>query len=410
MERKKPLPWKKELHTVYEEYTGLCHELLENTIPEEERLREVSFMEYEKKELEEAAIKAGEEEELEQEFHRLSNGEAIVEGMTSIYRLTGEGSESAADSLGRAVRQIGRLSELDGGMEEFSGRLQELESLLNDFNRDISAYMDDFTFDGELLKETEDRLNLVHGLMAKYGGSYDKIQEYYEGLVHKLSKYADYERYKEELEIKKAAAEKKLRNLCQELSSLRKENAGVLKQAITTSLEELNFLQVQFDIEFRPLERMTANGFDEVEFMISTNPGEDKKPLGKVASGGELSRIMLAIKSVLADKDDVDTLIFDEIDTGISGRTAQKVSEKLSAISKSHRVISITHLPQIASMADEHYLIEKHMEAETTKTQIHCLSEEESVAELARMLGGAEITEAVVHSAKEMKELAKGLK
>lgn len=408
--KEKTVALKKELHTVYEEYTSLCQELLENTIPEEERLREISFMEYEKKELEEAAIKAGEEEELELEFHRLSNGEAIIEGMTSIYRLTGEGSESAADSLGRAVRQIGRLTELDGGMEEFSSRLQELESLLNDFNRDISAYMDDFTFDSELLRETEERLNLIHGLMAKYGGSYDKIQEYYEEIVHKLSKYADYERYKEELEVKKAAAEKKLRKLCQELSRLRKENAAVLTQAITVSLEELNFLQVQFDIEFRQLERMTANGFDEVEFMISTNPGEDKKPLGKVASGGELSRIMLAIKSVLADKDDVDTLIFDEIDTGISGRTAQKVSEKLSAISKSHQVISITHLPQIASMADEHYLIEKHRENEVTKTQIHCLSEEESVTELARMLGGAEITEAVVHSAREMKELAKGLK
>lgn len=401
---------KKELRGCYTEYTSLCEELLKNTIPEEERLRELSFMEYEKKELEEAAIKRGEEESLEQEFHRLSNGEAIIGGMASVYQLTGEGSGSAADSLGRAVRQLGRLTELDEGMVDFSNRLQELEGLLNDFNRDISAYMDDFTFDGELLKETEERLNLIHGLMAKYGGSYDKVEEYYQELLHKLTKYADYEAYKEELETKKAAAEKKLEGLCKELSSIRKANAEVLKKAITTALEELNFLQVEFDIEFRRLEHMTANGFDEVEFVISTNPGEDKKPLGKVASGGELSRIMLAIKSVLADKDEVDTLIFDEIDTGISGRTAQKVSEKLSAISKSHQVISITHLPQIASMADEHYLIEKRRLEETTKTQIHCLTEEESVTELARMLGGVEITEAVIHSAREMKALAKGVK
>lgn len=401
---------KKDIRALYGEYAKLCEEIADNTMPEEERLRELSFMEYEKKELEEANIKPGEEEELEQEFRRLSNGEAILEGMAAIYRLTGEGEAAAAEALGRAVRQVGKLLELDGEMEGFAARLDELEGLLNDFNRDISAYMDDFTFDAELLRETEERLELVHRLMAKYGGSYEKLMEYYQNLQDKLKKYADYEAYKEELEGKKAEAEEKLQSLCQELSSLRMEHSRILKEAICQALEELNFLQVQFDIEFRQLSRLTANGFDEVEFVISTNPGEDKKPLGKVASGGELSRIMLAIKSVLADKDAVDTLIFDEIDTGISGRTAQKVSEKLSAISKSHQVISITHLPQIASMADSHYLIEKHMEGEAAQTQIHCLAEEESVLELARMLGGAQITDAVVHSAKEMKELALGLK
>lgn len=401
---------KKEIRAYYGEYARLCSEIAENTIPEEERLRELSFMEYEKKELEEADIKEGEEELLEQEFSRLSNGEAIMEGMALVYHLTGEGPESAAETLGRAVRQFSRLSELDEGIGGFASRLMELESLLNDFNRDISEYMDDFVFDEKLLRETEERLNRIHGLMAKYGGSYERVQEYYQNLKNKLEKYADYERYKEKLETEKAEVEKKLLHLCEKLSDLRKKNAKMLKEAITVALEELNFLQVQFDIEFRKLERLTADGFDEVEFMVSTNPGEEKKPLGKVASGGELSRIMLAIKSVLADKDTVDTLIFDEIDTGISGRTAQKVSEKLSAISKSHQVISITHLPQIASMADEHYLIEKHREGETTKTQIHCLKEEESVLELARMLGGVQITEAVIHSAREMKQLASGLK
>lgn len=401
---------KTEIRSLYEEYAKLCEEIEENTVPEEERLRELSFMEYEKKELEEAHIRPGEEEELELEYKKLSNGEAITAGMAGIYRLTGDGEASAAEAVGRAVRQVGRLTELDEGIGEFASRLTELEGLLNDFNRDLSEYMSDFTFDAELLRETESRLNLVHGLMAKYGGSYEAIQEYYESLLHKLEKYADYETYKEKLEAEKCRLEAELRSRCETLSGFRKESAGILKKAIHTALEELNFLQVQFDIEFRPLEKLTANGFDEVEFMISTNPGEDKKPLGKVASGGELSRIMLAIKSVLADKDAVDTLIFDEIDTGISGRTAQKVSEKLAAISKSHQVISITHLPQIASMADEHYLIEKHTKDNETKTQIHCMTEEESVMELARMLGGAQITEAVVHSAKEMKELASRLK
>jgi DNA repair protein RecN (Recombination protein N) len=401
---------KKEIKGLYEEYTHLCHELEENSIPKEELLRELSFLEYEKKEIEEAQIKKGEVEKLEQEFRRLSNAEAITEGMTLVYRLTGEGEEAASDSIGRAARQLSRLTELDEGVGDFLSRLSEVEELLCDFNRDISEYLNDFAFDEELYRTTENRLNLLHGLMAKYGGSYERLLEHYEELVEKLKKYEDYEAYQENLKQKKDEAEKILRTQCEKLSKIRKENAKILKKAIIKALEELNFLQVEFDIEFRPLERMTANGFDEVEFVISTNPGEDKKPLGKVASGGELSRIMLAIKSVLADKDAVDTLIFDEIDTGISGRTAQRVSEKLSAIAKSHQVISITHLPQIASMADEHYLIEKKQEKESTKTQIHSLTKEESVMELARMLGGAKITEAVIHSAREMKELAERLK
>ena len=401
---------KQKIKVLYEEYTGLCKEIDDNTMPEEERLRELSFMEYEKKELEEAKLSRGEEEELEQEFRRLSNGEVILRGMTDIYQLTGEGNGSAEDCMGRAVRQIARLTELDDEIVEFSTRLIELEGLINDFNRDLAAYMNDFSFDEEQLRNTEERLNLVHGLMAKYGGSYEQVQVYYEKLIHKLEKYAAYEEYKAKVEEKKLEAERKLIDLCQQLSSLRTETADILKKAIQQALEELNFLQVDFDIEFKRLEHFTANGFDEVEFVISTNPGEDKKPLGKVASGGELSRIMLAIKSVLADKDVVDTLIFDEIDTGISGRTAQKVSEKLAEISKSHQVISITHLPQIASMADEHYLIEKTSEDMSTKTQIYCLSKEDSVSELARMLGGVEITDAVLQSAREMKELAAALK
>lgn len=401
---------KQQIRVLHEEYVGLLFELNQNLMPKEEYLRELSFMEYEKKELEEAQLREGEEEDLEQEFRRLSNGEAIMEGMAAVYRLTGEGDESAADSLGRAVRQIGRLAELEDGIGDFASQLTELEELLNDFNRDIAAYMEDFTFDEGLLHMTEERLNLVHGLMAKYGGSYEQVQDYYKKLLHKLERYTNYEKYKAELEKKRAETESQLLELCGQLSELRKKNAAILKKAIRKALEELNFLQVEFDIKFSQLEQPGANGFDEVEFTISTNPGEDLKPLAKVASGGELSRIMLAIKSVLADKDSVDTLIFDEIDTGISGRTAQKVSEKLSAISKSHQVILITHLPQIASMADEHYLIEKSSESLVTQTRIHCLTEEESVMELARMLGGAKITEAVIHSAREMKELASGLK
>ena len=180
-----------------------------------------------------------------------------------------------------------------------------------------------------------------------------------------------------------------------------------MTEAIRTALVDLNFLEVQFSMEFERTEQLTANGFDEMEFVISTNPGEELKPLGQVASGGELSRIMLAIKAVLADVDQIDTLIFDEIDTGISGRTAQKVSEKLNYIGRSHQVICITHLPQIAAMADNHYRIEKGVVNQKTVTRIDHLDDGQEIEELARMLGGAVITDTVLESSREMKELAR---
>ena len=194
------------------------------------------------------------------------------------------------------------------------------------------------------------------------------------------------------------------------LSNLRKEAAKSLQKAIREGLLDLNFLDVQFEIVFDDLDDYTANGKDEIEFMISMNPGEPVKPLGDVASGGELSRIMLAIKAVMAEKDQIETLIFDEIDVGISGRTAQKVSEKMAVIGKNHQVICITHLAQIAAMADVHYAIEKKVSNGKTKTVITLLNKEQEVAELARILGGAEITDTVMQSAAEMKELAKRAK
>ena len=173
---------------------------------------------------------------------------------------------------------------------------------------------------------------------------------------------------------------------------------------------DLNFLDVRFEIHCEPLGHYTENGQDSIEFMISTNPGETVKPLGKVASGGELSRIMLAVKSVLADADAIETLIFDEIDTGISGRTAQKVSEKMAVIARKHQVICITHLPQIAAMADDHYVIEKSAMEQRTITEIYHLSDDASVGEIARLLGGVEITDAVMQNAREMKNLAQSKK
>ena len=214
----------------------------------------------------------------------------------------------------------------------------------------------------------------------------------------------DYDAYLAGLQKNVSEKEKQLEQLSREVSDIRKKESKKLTESIKNALLDLNFLDVQFMMEFAETD-YTANGIDDAQFLISTNPGEPVKPLGKVASGGELSRIMLAIKTVMAS-DKIGTLIFDEIDSGISGRTAQMVSEKMNALGRSHQIICITHLPQIAAMADSHFLIEKSVENQATVSKIHKLTDEESVEELARMLGGVEITDTVLENAREMKQMA----
>jgi DNA repair protein RecN (Recombination protein N) len=258
----------------------------------------------------------------------------------------------------------------------------------------------------EELQEVTIRLDLVNHLKSKYGNSIEQIKSYCKECEKKLEKFRDYDLYMEKLGKDLKNAEEKLRNLSERLSQIRQKKATILTEKIREALVSLNFLDVKFEMVFERLEHFTANGFDDAEFIISTNPGEELRPLSRVASGGELSRIMLGIKSVLADKDEIETLIFDEIDVGISGRTAQKVSEQLSNIAGHHQIICITHLAQIAAMADTHFVIEKQTDGFTTQTQIRELNADETIDELSRILGGAQITERVKENAKEMKELA----
>ena len=220
----------------------------------------------------------------------------------------------------------------------------------------------------------------------------------------------NFEERKEKLERQWKEKEEELSKTSAVLTKVRKKWAKQLQEQIILGLQDLNFLNVSFEISFEEREKFTALGKDQIHFLISTNPGESLKPLGKIVSGGELSRIMLALKAILADRDQIETLIFDEIDTGISGRTAQKVSEKMAVIGHHHQVLCITHLPQIAAMADSHFEIEKQVEGTKTTTQIHPLDEEASIRELARLLGGAQITGAVLENAREMKKLARECK
>ncbi len=394
----------------YRKYQKMRKELSEGEIPEEERLREISFMEYELEEIHQAKLVSGEEEELEQQYKILSNATDIAQGLGEIYSMTGDGSSTAAEQLGRSMRILHKLSEYSPQMEEFAGQLSEIDALLTDFNRDISCYMDDFETGGEQLVQVENRLNLVRTIKAKYGATTVLVEEYAKKLQNKLAQYQEYQEYRERLELELENQKEILEKLAEEISTIRKKVSRVLEQEITQALIDLNFLQVRFEIAIRPQEQFGATGKDEVEFMLSTNPGMELKSLGKAASGGELSRIMLAVKAVLAKHDEIPTLIFDEIDVGISGRTAQKVAEKMAYIGKTHQVICISHLAQIAAMADAHYLIEKQNEENHTSTRIRLLGQEESAEELARILGGVEITEAVRESAGEMKRMAQEVK
>ena len=397
---------KQELEQAYKEYMKIKQEYEQSGIDEEKRLREISFLEYEVNEIQSANLKAGEDEELAVQYKKLSNANAISEGLQATYRYTGYDSTAAGDSIGRALRQLTKIAEFDETIAGFLSQANDIDALLNDMNRDLSQYISDLEDPEEELQEVTKRLDLINHLKVKYGNSMSQIMDYCKASEEKLHKYRDYDDYMLKLGKDMAVAEAKVKELCEKLSEIRKRKAGELTVKIREALIALNFLEVKFEMVFERTVHYSANGFDDGEFIISTNPGEALKPLSRVASGGELSRIMLGIKSVLADKDEIETLIFDEIDVGISGRTAQKVSEQLSIIARHHQIICITHLAQIAAMADSHYSIEKQTDGMTTQTEIKRLTEEESITELSRILGGAEITERVRDSAKEMKELA----
>lgn len=395
---------KEKLAQCYQEYRKLKDELEHANLDGEERARELSFLEYEVKEIEDAQLTVGEDEELEAVFRKYSNGKKIMDAVGAANAATSEDDESASERIGRALRELSSVSAYDERVKEMEEQLTEIDNLLSDFNHELASYLSDEEFDEETFYETEKRLDLINHLKSKYGNTIADILKYGEEKAERITVLNDYDAYLAGLQKNVSEKEKQLEQLSREVSDIRKKESKKLTESIKNALLDLNFLDVQFMMEFAEID-YTANGIDDAQFLISTNPGEPVKPLGKVASGGELSRIMLAIKTVMAS-DKIGTLIFDEIDSGISGRTAQMVSEKMNALGRSHQIICITHLPQIAAMADSHFLIEKSVENQATVSKIHKLTDEESVEELARMLGGVEITDTVLENAREMKQMA----
>ena len=386
----------------YRTYQSLKRAMESFSLDEEGRRREADFTRFEIEEIENAGIRPGEEEELAARYRKFIHGQKIADCMQTAYRAVD------TDQIGRALREVESVVQYDDALSEIASGLADVETILSDLNRSISDYMNEMEFDAEDFRKTEERLDFIRGLMTKYGNTEEAVLERLEEKKQRLEELEHYDELAAKAKRDFEKQEKEMLALCEKLSAERKKAAAVLEARIREELLDLNFLHVEFKIDVRRLEQFGASGFDEVEFLISTNPGSiPPRPLGDVASGGELSRIMLAIKTVLADTDDIPTLIFDEIDTGISGRTAQMVSERLSYIARKHQVLCITHLPQIAAMADTHFEIKKTVENGKTITKIHRLNEEEQVEELARLLGGAEITDAVRENAREMKRLAK---
>lgn len=393
-------PVKQTIADRYRIYRSLEEKLRGFDLDAESRIREADFLRFEIEEIEASALKEGEEEELTSVYRRYSHSRRIAECLGAAYEAV-EG-----EWLARALKEVEQASEYDESLGGVRDQLYDADSILRDAGREMSAYLDSMEMDEETFRKTEERLDLIHNLQAKYGPAVEAIFQKLEQKKKRLGELEDYDAHKKRMEQELEECRNGLEKLCTQLTGIRKKASRTLVKKIRQGLVDLNFLDVEFDMEFEKLDHFTPSGWDGAQFLISTNPGQPMRPLKDVASGGELSRIMLAIKTVLADSDDIPTLIFDEIDTGISGRTAQKVSEKLMLIARSHQVICITHLPQIAAMADSHFEIAKSASQGRTITTIRLLDRQASVEELARLLGGARITEAVLKNAGEMKELA----
>ena len=389
---------------------------LNNKISEYEQLntkeaeKEIAFLQYELNEIDSASLHEGEDEALEIDYKKMNNSKRIADLVSGAHRITGYDSEGAGSLIGRALSMIRQASSIDDDAKDLELILNDIDGLLNDFNRSIADYEMSLDFSDEDYKNTEDRLNLINSLKNKYGKSIKEILYKRDEFEDELNRLLNADEYKSALLSEITSLKKEAYKLCKEISAIRKKGANKLSGEIADALLDLNFLDSQFEIKVTSdEENMKQSGYDDIEFFISTNPGEALKPLNQVASGGEMSRIMLAIKSVCAN-DSTATLIFDEIDTGISGRTAQKVSEKMSRIAKEHQVIVVTHLPQIAAMADTHFEISKSVNNGRTITSIETLSEEGKIKELARMLGGVTITDKVLENAKDMKKQADEIK
>ncbi|MCI5863529.1 MAG: DNA repair protein RecN [Lachnospiraceae bacterium] len=391
---------------LFEEYTE-CNSKIESIGDDAGlREREISLLEYEIKEIDEASLSAEEDTELEEKFSKLSYLEKIRRGVAESLQFLESGDYNSIDLLGKAIKSLGDAVNHDRELVQIYDSLRDAENILSDVGGELYSYIGNNEIDEEEFSRISDRIDLYNSLKRKYNGNVKDILAVLEDKKERLDTLLNSDEYITKLKKRIDGLISEMNHVCQLIHDRRIEIAENVQTSIMSEMRDLNFNNVKFLIEVKKNNSFSYNGFDDVEFLISLNSGEDVKPLKNIASGGEISRIMLAIKSVIAERDITETMVFDEIDTGISSRTAQCVAEKMHNISKSHQIICITHLPQIAAMADTHFYVYKEVSDKKTITDMKKLDEEARINELARFLGGSKITENVKENAKEMKQLA----
>ena len=395
---------KKEYTNLYNEYINIKEELKRNYGDEKEKQRKLDLLKYQINEIEIAKLKIGEEEELVEQRKVIANSEKISENLQNASNCI---NENAVDSIYTAIRCLEKIQninlEYSNILESLKGTYYEIEEI----GRDIEEKSNNLEFDKNDLEMIENRLNIIYSLKRKYGNNVEEILNYKENKLQEINTIENLEEYTNQLKKRLLINEEQMLKLCIKMNEIRTLSANIITEKINKELEELEMKNAKFEvkIEFNNEKIFTNNGLDKVEFLISSNVGEEPKPLNKIASGGEISRIMLAIKNVLAEVDKVDILVFDEIDTGISGIAANSVGNKLKKISKNHQVLCVTHLASIAAKADYNYYISKKTENNKTSTKIKLLNENESIQEIARIASG-EITEISLKHALELRKKA----
>ncbi len=396
-------PLRREYREKYETYTQLQRQIASLTMDEGEKLRKMEMLRYQIQEIEKAKLTPGEDETLEQRRKLLQNSEKISDNLHDAVNAVygGEDTDGAASLLGEAERSLSRLSRFSEDFTELHQRVADLMYQVQDVAEELRIARDDLSYSADELEEIESRLDVIHRLRKKYGATCQDILDYKEKASQELDEIVFSDDHLERLKAQCEKAKEAAWEAAKRLRQSREAGAQVLSRQILSELAQLDMPKVQFQCQFSQTD-LTASGADLVAFYMSANAGEALKPLSKVASGGELARIMLAMKNVLAQQDQVATLIFDEVDTGVSGRAAQKVAEKLRSVSQNKQVLCVTHLPQLAALATTHFLIAKEERDGRTYTSVTPLDKEGRKRELARIIGGANITETTLKSAEEM--------
>ncbi len=393
---------KDEYEKLYQKRNELKNKIDTLSNDEGERIRRIEYLKYVVSEIEKANLYDGEEEELESEHKIISNAKDILKEISRSLEILYNGEFNAHDAISSAAKAISSVSSFDKELEDSYSGLEEVLYNIKDISQNLRSFSENLDFDPMRFAEIEDRLSLIFDLKRKYGGSIAEILGFYNNSLIELESLESGEMNSDALKEELCKTESRMKALAQKIHSFRKESADKLEGLIESELADLDMDKTRFAVSLEYGNKFFKNGCDNVEFMVSTNPGEPLKPLIKIASGGELSRIMLAIKSVLCETDSVETMIFDEIDTGVSGRAAQKIAAKLYKISKKKQVICITHLAQIACMADRHYKIEKITDDTSSKASVELLDKNGRIVELCRITDGTNPGELAYKHAEQM--------